>query len=68
MKGHFDFLADHIVTSLPPSIHERKTLLGALLELLPEDYHRRYEIMKMLEALQIHETAQLKFNLKGDGK
>ena len=49
------------MANLPDSLSARKEDLVTLLVLLPKNYSRRFEIIKVIDALNAHEQAQMKF-------
>jgi hypothetical protein len=58
---NLDTYVAHTMSTLPDSLSLRKDVLTTLLWLLPPVYPERARIAKSLEALRIHEEAQLEF-------
>lgn len=59
--AHLDSYVAHTMSTLPDSLSLRKKVLVTLLWLLPDTYPERVRVAKTLEALRIHEDAQLEF-------
>ena len=58
-----DALIDFIVQHLPDSVEARINRLEALLDIVPEDYPRQQDLVKMLMDLKAHDLHQLQFKI-----